>query len=293
MSEITEKALDLIETFEVRRARDIDDSILMSMTAPIVAGEEQNQIISLFNSKQYLQDDEKGYIASFVVMSPTNIPLVFFSFRCGELFKKPQVEKMKIGHDAAIAFKKLMNGSCKSEEENQQAFAAVKRAAIDEGLTPDDCLNLYQKKELWNKDEKLEATKEITKVLVSYPAIELKLFGTNESAKEYWKSLGFPEDMKMGGTLFWLKAVKIIEKITRYVGCQYVYLFAADKEAEGQLVQYYRVGLGFNSDSNLSANKPTFDWQCQFLYQSIDELLDRRKQFLDYVSNYKEDKGNV
>jgi hypothetical protein len=292
MSEITEKALDLIETFEVRRARDIDDSILMSMTAPIVAGEEQNQIISLFNSEQYLQDDEKGYLASFVVMSPTNIPLVFFSFRCGELFKEPQVEKMKIGHDAAIAFKKLMNGSCKSEEESQQALAAVKRA-IDEGLTPDDWQNLYQKKESWNKDEKLEATKEITKVLVSYPAIELKLFGTNESAKEYWKSLGLPEDMKMGGTLFWLKAVKIIEKITRYVGCQYVYLFAADKEAEGQLVQYYRVGLGFNSDSNLSANKPTFDWQCQFLYQSIDELLDRRKLFLDYVSNYKEDKENV
>jgi len=288
MSEITEKTLDLIETFEVRRARDVDETILMSMTAPIVDGEEQNQIISLFNSKQYLQDDEKGYLASFVVMSPTNIPLVFFSFRCGELFKEPQVEKMKIGHDAAIAFQKLMNGSCKSEEESQQALAAVKRA-IDEGLTPDDWQNLYQKKESWNKDEKLEATKEITKVLVSYPAVELKLFGTNESAKEYWKSLELPENMKMGETLFWLKAVKIIEKITRYVGCQYVYLFAADKEADGQLVQYYKVRLGFKSDSSLSANKPHFDWQCQFLFQSTDELLDRRKKFVSYVSNYKED----
>ena len=147
MSEITEKTLDLIETFEVRRARDVDETILMSMTAPIVDGEEQNQIISLFNSKQYLQDDEKGYLASFVVMSPANIPLVFFSFRCGELFKEPQVEKMKIGHDAAIAFQKLMNGSCKSEEESQQALAAVKRA-IDEGLTPDDWQNIYQKKSL-------------------------------------------------------------------------------------------------------------------------------------------------
>ena len=286
MSEITEKVLDLIDTFEVRRARDVDDSILMSMTAPIVDGEEQNQIINIFNQK--LHDDEKGYLASFVVMSPTNIPLVFFSFRCGELFREPQIERMIIGHEAYIAFQKLMSNSYNSDEEHQQALAAVKRA-IDEGLTPDDWQNLYQKKESWNKDEKLEATKEITKVLESYPAVELKLFGINESAKEYWKSLNLPEDMKMGETLFWLKAVKIIEKITRYVGCQYVYLFAADKEAEGQLVQYYRVRLGFKSDSSLSANKPHFDWQCQFLFQSTDELLDRRKKFVSYVSNYRED----
>ena len=292
MSEITEKTLDLIETIAVRRARDVEDSILMSMTAPIVDGEEQNQIISLFNSKQYLQDDENSYLASFVVMSPTNIPLVFFSFRCGELFKEPQVERMKIGHDALIAFQKLMNYSYKSEEERQQALAALQRAK-DEGLTIDDLQNLYQKKESWNEDEKLEATKEITKVLVSYPAVELKLFGTNESAKEYWKSLGLPKDMKMGETLFWLKAVKIIETITQYVGCQYVYLFAADKEAEGQLVQYYRVCLGFKSDSSLSANKPRFDWECQFLFQSTDELLDRRKQFVSYVSNYEEDNKKV
>jgi hypothetical protein len=259
------------------------------MTAPIVDGKEQNQIISLFNSKEYLQDDENGNLASFVVMSPMNIPLVFFSFRCGELFKEPQVERMIIGHEAFIALQKLMENKFNSDEERLQALAAVKRAA-DEGLTIDDLQPLYQKKESWNEDEKLEATKEITKVLVSYPAVELKLFGTNESAKEYWKSLGFPEDMKMGETLFWLKAVEILEKITQYVGCQYVYLFAADKEAEGQLVQYYRVRLGFKSDSSLAANKPRFDWQCQFLFQSTDELLGRRKQFVSFVSNYKEDR---
>ena len=292
MSEITEKALDLIETFEVRRVRDIDDSILMSMTAPIVDGEEQNQIISWFNSKQYLQDDEKGYLASFVVMSPTNIPLIFFSFRCGELFREPQVERMKIGHDAVIALNKLMNNLCKSEEERLQALAAVQKAK-DEGLSLEDLNLLYQKKKSWNEDERLEATKEITKVLISYPAVELKLFGTNESAKEYWKSLGLPKDLKMGETLFWLKAVKILENMTQYVGCQYVYLFAADKEAEGQLVQYYRVRLGFKSDSSLSANKPRFDWESQFLFQSSDELFDRRKQFVSYVSNYKEDNKNI
>ena len=292
MSEITKKALDLIESLEVKRARDIDDSILKSMTAPIVDGEEQNQIISWFNSKQYLQDDRNGYLASFVVITPTNIPLIFYSFRCGELFRGPQVEKMKVGHDALIALNKMMRNLYKSHEEKLQALDTVKRA-VNEGLTLDDLRALYQKKESWNEDEKLEAKKEITKVLTSYPAVELKLFGVNESAKDYWKSLGLPYDLKMGETLFWLKVVKTLESIIKYVGCQYVYLFAADKEAEGELVQYYRVRLGFNSDSSLSANKPSFDWQSQFLFKSTDELFDQRKQFVSYVSNYKDDNNNV
>jgi len=86
----------------------------------------------------------------------------------------------------------------------------------------------------------------------------LKLFGTNEAGKEYWKSLGLPKEIKMGETLFWLKVVDTLEQMHKYVGCQYVYLFAADKEADGQLVQYYRVRLGFKSDASLSANKPVY-----------------------------------
>lgn len=282
MAEITKKTLNLIETFEVKRARDVDGGILKSMTAPIVDGEEQRQIISWFNSEEYLQDDKKGYLASFVVMSPMNVPLVFFSLRCGELFEEPQLERMKIGHDAMVALHNLTEGKCKSEEERHQAFATIQKA-IDEGLSFDDFLPLYQKKKSWCEDEKIETAKEVTKVLVSYPAVELKLFGVNGAAKDYWKTLGLPQDMKMGETLFWLKVVDVLKTMTKYVGCQYLYLFAADKEAEGQLVKYYRVRLGFRSEANLSANKPQFDWQSQFLFQSMDDLFEQQRIFIANV----------
>jgi len=282
MSEIVEKALDLIDTFEVRRARDVEESILKSMTAPIVNGIEQRNIIECF-SERYLQDDQDGSLASFVVMSPTNIPLVFFSLRCGELFSETQVDKMKIGYDAIIALKDLMNGLCDSDEKRKRAIAAL-QAAKDEGLSPDDCLPLYWKKQSWKQDRKLESKKDVIRVLESYPAVELKLFGINESAKKYWKSLGLPKDFKMGETLFWLKGVETLKRMMKYVGCKYVYLFAADNEPEGQLVQYYRVRLGFRSDSNLAANKPQFDWESQFLFQSIDELMEGRDQFMSKMS---------
>lgn len=33
-------------------------------------------------------DDSNGNLASFVVMAPTGISLIFFSLRCGELFEE-------------------------------------------------------------------------------------------------------------------------------------------------------------------------------------------------------------
>lgn len=120
-------------------------------------------------------------------------------------------------------------------------------------------------------------------MLASYPAVELKLFGINDTARAYWASLGLPKHIRMGETLFWLKVVETLEAMHKYVGCQYVYLFAADKEAEGKLVQYYRVRLKFKSDANLSANKPQFDWQSQFLYQSIEELFEQKNRFRELL----------
>ncbi|WP_273534389.1 hypothetical protein [Prevotella aurantiaca] len=289
MSEAIEKALDLIDTFEIRRAREIDESVLSSMTGPIIDDEEHKHIIECFNSKHHLIDDRKGHLASFVVIPPMNIPLVFFSLRCGELFQVAQPEIMKIGFDAAIALEKLRRKEYVFEEDRKELIEVV-GVAVGKGMTINDIMQYSDKKISWNEDEKLEKTKEITKVLISYPAVELKLFGINESAKEYWKSLGFPKDIKMGETLFWLKVVDTLEEMHKYVGCQFVYLFAADKEAEGQLVQYYKMRLGFKSDASLSANKPRFDWQSQFLFQSTDELFDGRDRFKTRLINgFKED----
>lgn len=83
----------------------------------------------------------------------------------------------------------------------------------------------------------------------------------------------------MGETIFFMKVVDTLEHMLNYVGCHYLYLFAADQEAEGQLVQYYRVRLGFNANAKMTANKPRFDWDCQFLFQDIESLLDRKDKF--------------
>lgn len=285
MSILIEKALALIDNLEIRRAREIDESVLRSMTGPIIDGQEQKQIKDCFTSKDYLEDDQKGHLASFVVMSPTNIPLIFFSLRCGELFQVARPERMQVGYEAINAYKRLNRKEYKSEEERSLLIEAIKRA-MEKGMTIDEMKYFYKKKKSWKKDEELDNTKAVNKVCNSFPAVELKLFGTNEAGKEYWKSLGLPKERKMGETLFWLKVVGTLEMMHKYAGCQYVYLFAADKEADGQLVQYYKVRLGFKSDASLSANKPEFDWQCQFLFQGIEDLFNKRMMFKNSLKDY-------
>ncbi|MDO4310959.1 MAG: hypothetical protein Q4C43_09625 [Prevotella sp.] len=279
MTSIANDKLNLIESFAVKRVRDLDASILKSMTGPVIDGVEQRQIIDNFISERYIEDDRNGSLASFVMMSPTNIPLAFFSLRCGELFEETSIEKMKIGHNAYIALYKLSYNKINTEKEYNDALERI-RLANSEGLTVEDFELLDDKKNDWKYDDIIDANKEINKVLKVHSAVELKLFGTNQSSKAYWKSLGLPDDKKMGECLFFIKIVETIQTMLNSVGCQYLYLFAADQETEGQLVQYYRVRLGFDSNAKMTANKPRFDWNCQFLFQDMDNLFKRREYFL-------------
>jgi len=282
MSKLTETALDIIEGFEIRRVRDLEGSTLKSMKGPEVDGIEQRNIIDIFTSDQYLKDDLNGNLASFVVMAPTGIPLIFFSLRCGELFEETSLAKMQICHNAYIALYKLGNNMITSETERKEAIERI-RIANSDGMSIDDFEPIEDKKHDWQYDDVVDANKEINKVFKSHPAVELKLFGVNAAAENYWKSLRLPNDIKMGETLFWLKVVKTLETIMQYVGCRFAYLFAANKEAEGRLVKYYRVRLGFNSSIKMTTNKPRFDWNSQFLFQSINDLFKRKSKFVSDI----------
>lgn len=276
----TKEQQTLLDGFEVRRAREIATPILRAMTGPIINGEEDRNIIEIFVSDEYLQDDAKGHLASFVVLAPTDLPMAFFSLRCGELFEKSTQYKMMLSHNACVALDFLMNNQTVTKEQYDEAMSHIQKAR-DEGLSIDDFEELPSKKGSLKEDELLEADKDITRVHKVHPAIEIKLFGINESARSYWKSLGLPEDKKMGETLFWTKVLEKIRQIMSVVGCEYVYLFAADNEAEGELVQYYRVRLNFASNAKMSANKPRFDYQSQFLFQSVKNLFDKQRQFFE------------
>ncbi len=278
---LTQEQANLFASFEVRRAREIEPSVLRAMKGPMVNGTEDDNIIDLFVSNKYLQDDLNGYLASFVVLAPNGLPMLFFSLRCGELFERVNPAKMLSGSRFFDEIKSCMNNSQLSDEQKRNEIMLIADRMQREGLTIDDVMELTSKQQSIKADEELEVDKDLNRVSEVHPAIEIKFLGKNTVADSYWKSLGLPVDKKMGETLFWTKVVDAIGQVMSMVGCEYVYLFAADNEAEGELVQYYRVRLNFGSNSKMSANKPHFDLQSQFLFQSVNDLFSAQKTFME------------
>lgn len=278
---LTEEQVSLFASFEVRRAKEIDLSVLRRMSGPMVNGIEDRNIINLFVSDKYLQDDLNGHLASFVVLAPNGVPMLFFALRCGELFERVNPEKMLVGRRFYDEIMGCMNNPQLSDEQKRDEIILIAGRMQSEGLSIDDVMELTSKQQSIKADEALEVDKDLTRVSEVHPAIEIKFLGKNAAANSYWKSLGLPEEKKMGETLFWVKVVDVICQMMSMVGCEYVYLFAADNEAEGELVQYYRVRLNFGSNSKMSANKPHFDFQSQFLFQSVKDLFAAQQTFIE------------
>ena len=278
---LTQEQANLFASFEVRRAREIEPSVLRAMKGPMVNGTEDHNIIDLFVSNKYLQDDLNGHLASFVVLAPNGLPMLFFSLRCGELFERVNPAKILSGCRFFDEIKSCMNNPQLSEEQKRNEIMLIANRMQREGLTIDDVMELTSKQQSIKADEELEVDKDLNRVSEVHPAIEIKFLGKNTVADSYWKSLGLPVDKKMGETLFWTKVVDTIDQMMSMVGCEYVYLFAADNEADGELVQYYRVRLNFDSNLKVSANKPHFDFQSQFLFQSVKDLFSAQKTFME------------
>ena len=107
-----------------------------------------------------------------------------------------------------------------------------------------------------------------------------------------------PHKLLVGFYVFWEIVINKVLEITQLLGCQYLYLFAADNSDHmvntnsGQsilydfddeevvptyeLVEYYKNELKFQEIQNLAILKPHYDFQCFSLYQPINQLVANR-----------------
>lgn len=287
---ISKEQESVLNGFRCKRISGIDAECLQTICGPVVGGADRSSLIDHFRSSRHVDDDKNRVLASYVITNNANDILLFFSIRCGELFEQIDLNKMKLGHNAFVGIHRLQNEPGISSEEQAEALQAIKDA-IDAGLSYDEFRFYAKKRYTYIGDISKEPSKEVSRVSEVYSGVELKFFGANDNSKNYWKSLGFPK--RMGETLFWYFIVPKLESLREIVGCQYLYLFAADQEADGKLVTYYKTVLHIDAPLRLSANKPVFDYKSMFLYQEISKLSVYRAQFLDSFNPDKEDNENV
>lgn len=275
--QINKQQESILNELQCKRIRRIDSACLQSICGPIIDGTNRSPLIDHFRSDKHIADDKAGVLASYVILNKNNDILLFFSIRCGELFEKIDHQKMILSHNALVGVHTLKNATKLSKDEHDRALQAITNA-LNAGLSYEDFRYYAKKKHTYIGDVSKEPSKEISRVSVVYSGVELKFFGNNDNARNFWESLNLPR--KMGETLFWYFIVPILEQLREIVGCQYLYLFAADREADGHLVNYYRTALHINAPAKLSSNKPFFDYNSVFLYQDIGCLSKHRLQFL-------------
>lgn len=172
----------------------------------------------------------------------------------------------------------------------------------DEALDKDKLRRIIQEKldvKLTAKDDqsKTEEGANIVRVSKTFPGIVLTHFckGDDNSLQQ---SLSFP----LGFYVFWEIIVQKVLKIASMLGCQYLYLFAADhtevktalpslndliyidtddepdqKIPTYKLVEYYKNELKFEEVHGMTILKPAYDFECFSLIQPISMLFGNRE----------------
>lgn len=154
-------------------------------------------------------------------------------------------------------------------------------------------IKLAAKEDQKDTDESIN----IMRVMKTFPGIVLTHFCKNERYSLPEKLL-FP----LGVYVFWEIVVDKVMYISSLLGCQYLYLFAADNTSSDanisstmdflygdldenddnniiqkyKLVEYYKNELKFEDIQGMTILKPYYDFSCFSLIQSIDKLSDNK-----------------
>lgn len=246
--------------------------------------------------------DKKDKLAFYIVSDPkVKVPLFFFSLKCGEVHvpysqeRKQEILKNSgelyaaaTGHKAEEWAEKSIKDRLNSGEKLDDI-----QKELAERYSQNMAKCMYYQEELLLEGNNIHRTQE------THAAVELVHFCgydnrndfwfplTGNPAKKKWKQMGM-SDQTIGNAVFWFFIVPIIREVRNLVGCEYIYLFAADQNKYGSLVSYYEK-LGFELREDLGVSKPAYDFSCRFMCQKVTSLRNRRNAFIREY-NFSEDK---
>ena len=273
MSSITEEQEEILKNLRVVRVSALTNAntVLNSIKGIIRKDGKEDPLFGLYCTDA--QKDSDNGTASFLIMSPDGLVLQFFTLRCGELFE-PKIDNPETAATVKELYRKFCSSSSKRISELDIRYKAWRKGK-------DPRIIDYELSSI--ADKNYESSNFVQQVHKTYPSIEIKYWGSNgdEEVSNYWKSLSMPAQYKMGQVLFWYCIVQKLQEAIDVVGSKYVYLFAADVDPDGVLVNYYRTKFGFDYPKNIHVNKPYFDWRCKFMLQTISQILKGRENFLN------------
>ena len=284
---ITNEQLILLDSFCCERIRNnqVNEELAKQFHNP--RGQGLIDDLLSFGIKQDISGE-----AAFYIIKRDNKPFLFFSIKCGSLFLPISEEELRNEEQSYSEKLDLLSGNAANVSNPDEILETLERVRLERNITVEQQQSDYlsrrkranYKRAVLKQEESVEQNNNIQRVSYTYPGVELIHFCSNEDAKDEWNGFGF--NKTMGEVLFWKFIAPMVIEVQQIIGCQYLFLFAADSSEDGTLINYYKVSLCFSEKKEIGTNKPFYDYCCPFLCQSIKDM---KNNMEEYFNNFNVD----
>ncbi len=236
------------------------------------------------NLETYLKDkaweaDLEGETRVYLVKDDNDSIALFFSLKCGLLYKKYQYDELD---EEKKEFVDLLIAAM--QKGDYELLAEYYESGLCDEKEMKQLIEIaYNRLELKVEEKQLQDGGYTLKVEECYSAIEIQHFCKNSLYKKN-ECIG----ISLGFGIFWEIIVPLLCEITEKVGCKYIYLFAADQTDDDEvrkLVQYYKNELKFSDVEDMIIIKPYYDTDCFGLVQDVPKLKKHREAVWEEFSD--------
>lgn len=225
------------------------------------------------------QEDEDGVVAYYIIKDKQNNVLFFFSLKCGLLFDEfIEGEKLVRLKGLCSTLSDKLNKGLIAREDIGSVKSLLESVRAKKGVKKEDVARILHTS-MDSEDINSLFDSNVKNVGKTFPGIEIVHFCANDDCREVWDEANL--DQSLGTIVFWHFIVPKIFELRKIVGCEYLFLFAADCDPDEHLVNYYSQKLKFIKADEHSAAMPIYDFTCKFMYQRISDLEKRQRNFYD------------
>lgn len=283
MSVITKKQKTLLESFSIERlsSSNINLRLVGNFSNP-----KSDSLTNKIQSDAY-EEDESGSIAYYVIKNREGGILFYFSLKCGQLYDKLiEKQQLRLIKNLFKYFDEIEKEESTSDEDRRLIKEIRENVRTSKGISKKELEKIQKKGNKAITDIERVFTENLQRVGRTFAGVEIVQFCANENYREFFESLGFFPHF--GAVVFWHFLVPIVLEVRKYIGCQYLFLFAADTSEDESLIRYYRT-LHFTDAGQHGAVIPLYDWTCRFMYQEISGLLQGKEEFFNNFNRNEED----
>lgn len=281
---ITKEQIEILKSFNCERLS--SNPINMRLVENFFNRRNFSLVHTLQN--EAMEEDTEGSVAYYVVKTPEDKILFFFSLKSGSLYDSHlDTNTLKLLKSLNKFVQSSLSDPDLTDKQRADLNSFQEKIRSHKGITKLDIDNLPNKKKELLDDLEKELSKNITHVGKTYSSIELVHFCANNEYDQLWESYGLPHSI--GVIVFWYFIVTKIIEIKKLLGIQYLFLFAADLSDYRSLIEYYQNKLNFNRDEERATVKPIYDLSCEFMYQETKYLAEMQQSFFDNFNNIDEE----